>query len=178
MSYGKFKECKYGSGSGYADPGGYDSRPFSFYNPAAVYLAQMDAFLARLTPSSSESQDPVDLVFSQQAGRHDLQLHHLADLTSQRRRLAEIHRFNLRFRLDDLIAARSTVKMLDPMDRGRRLGTIEKQILDLDRQQRDLEIGLWKDTLELQEKLLDARREYHAVGRRQAWLTGERDGGA
>ena len=62
--------------------------------------------------------------------------------------------------------------MLNPADGGRRVNSIERQIVDLERQEHDVELGLWKDTLELRSSLLNERGDYQATRRRINLLSG------
>lgn len=137
------------------------------------YLQHVDEILKQSQPILPDNPfDLASLVFANQASQHSLSSSQLAQLIQERRAMADIHKFNIKFRLDDLISARSIVKMLDPADSGGRLGSVERQILDLDKQERDLQTSVWKDTLELRTKLLEERSQYHGTIRRTQMLQG------
>lgn len=141
--------------------------------PSERYLHYVDEILRRSQPAIPENPfDLASLVFANQASQHSLSSSQLAQLIQERRAMADIHKFNIKFRLDDLISARSIVKMLDPADSGGRLGSVERQILDLDKQERDLQTAVWKDTLELRTTLLEERSQYHGTLRRRRMLQG------
>ena len=137
------------------------------------YLHNVDTILQRSQPILPENPfDLASLVFANQASQHSLSSSQLAQLIQERRAMADIHKANIKFRLDDLVSARSIAKMLDPADSSGRLGNAERQILDLDKQERDLQTALWKDTLELRTKLLEERSQYHATLRRTHMMQG------
>lgn len=142
-------------------------------DPTEQYLHYVDEILQRSQPAAAENTfNLVSLVFANQTAQHSLSSGQFAHLIQERRRLAEIHKANIKFRLDDLISAKSIAKMFDPQGEGKRLTNVERQILDLDKQERDIQTSLWKDTLELRTKLLEERSLYHATARRIQMLRG------
>jgi len=146
----------------------------SNYQPASAYLQQFDRILEDIRqPYDQQAFDIASAVFANQAAEHAMSSYHLASLIQQRRAMADKHLADIKFRLNDLLEDRSITKMLHfPID-GKKLVDIERQILDLEKQQRDIQSRLWKDTLELQTKLLQERSEYLATKRRSRFLGGE-----
>ena len=137
------------------------------------YLREVDKLLEKAQqPYSSSSDDLVSAVFANQAAKHQMTSYQLVWLIYERKVLAERHKRDIQHRLGEMFEARSITKMLNPADDGRRLNTVERQIIDLERQEHDAELGLWKDTLELRTQLLEERTEYQATRRRINLLSG------
>jgi len=124
-------------------------------------------------PYDLQTFDIPSAVFANQAAEHALSSYHLADVIQQRREMAKSHMADIKFRLNDLIEERSITKMLNLAPDARKLGNIERNILDLEKQQRDIQSTLWKDTLDLQSTLLQERSEYLATRRRSRFLGGQ-----
>ena len=144
------------------------------YRPAANYLQKFDRILEDIRqPYDQQTFDIPSAVFANQAAEHAMNSYHLASLIQQRRAMAEKHMADIKFRLNDLLEDRSITKMLHfPVD-GKKIVDIERQILDLEKQQRDIQSRLWKDTLDLKSTLLAERSEYLATKRRSRFLGGE-----
>ena len=137
------------------------------------YLREVDKLLEKTQqPYSGNSDDLVSVVFANQAAKHHISSYQLAWLIQERKVLAERHKRDLQHRLGEMFEARSITKMLNPADGGKRLGAVERSILDLERQEHEVELGLWKDTLELRSQLLEERTEYQATRRRISLLSG------
>ena len=146
---------------------------YSNPNPADRYLKEVDKLLERtLRPYTGSSDDLVSVVFANQAAKHQLSSYQLAGLIQERREMAGRHKKDIGSRLMDMFEARSITRMLNPADGGRRVSGIERQIVDLERQEHDVELGLWKDTLELRSTLLNERGDYQATRRRINLLSG------
>jgi len=144
------------------------------YRPAAAYLQRVDRMLENVRqPYDKETVDIPSTVFANQTAEHALNSYHLAGLIQQRREMAEKHLADIKFRLNDLLDEKSITKMLNLPSEGKKLTNIERQILDLEKQQRDIQTRLWKDTLDLQSNLLQERSEYQATKRRSRFLGGE-----
>ena len=144
------------------------------YRPAANYLQRVDRMLEDIRqPYDRQTFDIPSAVFANQAAEHALSSYHLADVIQQRRGMAKKHMADIKFRLNDLIEERSISKMLNFSADTRKVINIERQILDLEKQQRDIQSRLWKDTLDLQSTLLQERSEYLATKRRSRFLGGE-----
>ena len=153
-----------------------DSR---MYKPAQDYIHSIDSFVQEVQPQNVAGiDDIVASVFANQAAQNVLQSYHLAALIQERRALAEKHLADIKFRLDDLIHDRSVMAMLFPPSslHGKELWNIERQILDLEHQQREIQTRLWKDTLELQGELLQHRTDYLGTRRRIGFLSGQDNG--
>ena len=137
------------------------------------YLREVDKLLEKAQqPYSGNSDDLVSAVFANQAIKHQLTSYQTARLIHERTVLAQRHKRDLQHRLGEMFEARSLTKMLNPGDGGRRLSAVERSILDLERQDHEVELGLWKDTLQLRSQLLEERTEYQATRRRINLLSG------
>ena len=144
------------------------------YRPAADYLQRVDQMIEDIRqPYDQQTFDIPSAVFANQAAEHALSSYHLADVIQQRREMAKKHMADIKFRLNDLIEERSISKMINASTNTRKAINIERQILDLEKQQRDIQNRLWKDTLDLQGNLLQERSEYLATKRRSRFLGGD-----
>jgi len=144
--------------------------------PADRYLKRIDALFERAQPDATESPydpgDIVSLVFSHQTEAQRAKTLHLTDLILERRQLADRHLADIQWRLDESLR-RKPLRLRgpgSPYDDGK-LTEVEKQILDLERQKRDVEAALWRDLLELRKSVVDERREYRAAAKRRAYFT-------
>ena len=88
--------------------------------------------------------------------------------------MAERHLEDIRFRLQEMQSAKPirVPYANNAQQVAQRWNQVQRQIQDLERQKHDLELTLWRDTLELRTKLLDERREYQGTQRRMSFLTG------
>ena len=151
--------------------------PDASNHTADRYVRDVDQLLhdvqARVSPSTgSEAGDLVATVFGNQAITHELSSRHLADLIHERRGLAKRHLSDIRFRLDDLMERRplrGRYGASSPQD-AKAGSDVERQILELEKQIRDIQMTLWRDTLELRQTLLTERREYGDTRRRMSYL--------
>jgi len=141
--------------------------------PGQRYLHYVDRLLSGIRePHGCDTTDPISSVFANQAANHALSSYHLSSLIEQRRAMAEKHLSDIKFRLDDCLDNRSILTMLKLSGTEKRLTAVEKQVLDLERQQRDIQVHLWRDTLDLQGLLLKERSEKLATERRMGFLRG------
>jgi len=141
--------------------------------PGQRYLHYVDKLLEGIRePHGCDTMDPISSVFANQAANHALSSYHLASLIEQRRAMAEKHLSDIKWRLDDCLDNRGLLTMLKLSGTEKRLTAVEKQVLDLERQQRDIQVHLWKDTLDLQSLLLKERSEKLATERRMGFLRG------
>lgn len=113
------------------------------FNQTDNYLREVDKLLEKAQqPCTGSSDDLVSAVFANQATRHYLSSYQLARLIHERTILAERHKRDIQHRLGEMFEARSITKMLNPIDGGRRLSAVERSILDLERQEHEVELGL------------------------------------
>ena len=137
------------------------------------HIHQVDELIANTqTHLPSRPNDLVSTVFGNQAAEHAVNSTHVANLIQERREMAQKHLADIKFRLDDLITDRSILRMLNSPESERRWINVDRQILDLEKQQREIQTRLWKDTLDLQDRLLEERSEYMATRRRSQFLSG------
>lgn len=155
--------------------------------PVQRYLKRLDreldqcSRLGLVADSSSARSEPYDLVahvFANQLTEQSQQAYHLADQIIRRQELAQKHLRDIQWRLD-------TLKQRRPLPlRGPHTGAddgaiseADKQILDLERQQRIIQLDLWRDLIDMRKDLADARRSYRSTRWRLEYLTGGDDGG-
>ena len=141
-------------------------------DPTTRYLQQLDRFVQQALPRTNyASGDIVAAVFANRSLAHELTSRQLAELIQERRALNEKHLADLQWRLDDLLERK-------PWRRACSFGydfevtEVERQILDLEKQKRALELAHWKDTHELRTAVMDERKEQEAMRRRMGYLAG------
>jgi len=122
--------------------------------------------------------DLVSFVFGNQDLEHDLASQQLAYVVEERRALTQRHLRDVQWRLDELIERRPLrSRSLGAYD-GASLTEVERQIHQLEREKRALELDLWRDTHELRTELVKERQEREATRRRMGYLAGGHFGGA
>jgi len=155
-----------------------ESEPYQ--KPVDYCLAKVDQTLqeARSRITYNGTDDLVSLVFANQALGHEIQSRQMAELVQERRALTQRHLRDVQWRLDEL-KDRKPLRPRGPgfVDDGK-ITDVEKQILELERQQRALEQALWRDTQELRTELTTQRHEQQATHRRMDFLTGGTYAGA
>ena len=144
-----------------------------------TYLEQLDEMFSAAEESAgytpySASSDLVSLVFSGQRASSAVTSQQLSDLVLERRTLNERHLKDVEKRLEEAIAKRPLpIKYpADPQGHAQQWNQAQKLVLDLERQQRDLQVTLWRDLLDLRKALLEERREHRALNRRMQFLGG------
>ena len=125
---------------------------------ASEYLQQLDRESENQTKTAdgliTPDQDLVALVFGNQLQLHGDNSDTLAQLILNRRRLTAKHLEDIQWRIDDLMPRRS-VNVQEPG----RLSEIEKQLFDLERQKRQVELNEWRDLMDLSRALTEVRRQ-------------------
>jgi hypothetical protein len=143
---------------------------------ASRYLEQADAAVREGQPELlyTASSDILSLVFDSQLRKHDLSSYQLASVIAERHALLQRHLDGIKWRLDDLMSKRP-LRTVNTLQEGK-LSDVDKQILDLEKQKRALELALWKDTHELRSELMTERIEREALRRRIGYLGGPAGG--
>lgn len=144
---------------------------------ASKEYAELIGNRASLQPTSygTDANDIVSLVFANRVYTHQTGCCDLAHLVIERRDLHKKHLADVKWRLDELLERK-------PWRRGRSIHEdvevtdVERQILDLEKQKRALEVALWRDTQELRTTLSEKRTELDALKRRMGYLVGGNDG--
>jgi len=133
------------------------------------YLEQFDQEIAPQPPPIL-SRDLVSLVFSNQAATHSANSRQLATLILEREKVARKHLRDIQWRMSEFQSQRPQLIFSGarPVD----LMKLEQQIAELDRQKREVELGLWQDILELRKDLHEERREYRATRNRMTYISG------
>jgi hypothetical protein len=109
----------------------------------------------------------VSLVFGNQLRQHEVNSNTLAQLILNRRRLTTKHLDDIQWRINDLMPRRG-IRSQDPG----RLSEVEKQLIDLERQKRQVQLNEWRDLMELRRAITEERRQYHEVQARASYLVG------
>jgi len=145
--------------------------------PRTGYLDRfrLDAMLLQqaLTSYSGQFASTVaEQVFGNQARQQGISLRHSANILYERMlihrtRLKEIDR-----RLMEFQSKLSIVKMHFPLDGGRNQQSLEKLIVDLEKQRHDEELKFWKDSTDVRQKLFDGATAYGATRHRHDLLCG------
>jgi hypothetical protein len=133
-----------------------------------------DAALLREALASYPSQETftvAEQVFGSQARQQRISLKHLANILYERALLHKSHVKDIDRRLMDFQERLSIVRMHFPLDGGRTQQNLEKIIIDLEKQRHDEELGFWKDSTEVREKLFENVFAYGAIQRRQNMLS-------
>ncbi len=143
--------------------------------PVKRYLQRVDKAMDEIYPQGAYrggDNDLVDLVFQNQARTHALSSHQLATLIVERYGLAEKHLADIHWRLNELLAQRPIRVKYARIQDDRQQRDNQRQILDLEKQKRDVQLTLWRDLTDLRRELGDERREYRATKDRMTYLTG------
>jgi len=143
-------------------------------DPVARYLDKLDQTLGSVDRyAQADPADLVSLVFANRASQHELTSRQAALLIHERVDLAQRHLADVQRRLDELIERRPVRRLYGvSLFRDRSEIELERQILDLEKQKRDVQITLWRDTLDLRKELVTERGEYQAARRRMDFLGG------
>jgi hypothetical protein len=142
---------------------GYGSR---FIPDAALLHYALNSYCDQSASTIAEQ------VFGHQTRQQGISLRHQANILYERSlihkaRLKEIDR-----RLMEFQSKLSIVKMHFPLDGGRNQQSLEKLIVDLEKQRHDEELKFWKDSTDVRQKLFDGATTYSAIRHRQDLLCG------
>ncbi|MBP7936870.1 MAG: hypothetical protein KA354_19690 [Phycisphaerae bacterium] len=148
--------------------------------PVERYLDHVDQFLARSRPHTMYGGpgDPVSWVFGNQMASHEVSARHFAELVEERRALTQRHLRDIQWRLDELWERRPLRRRGPFMYDDGELNDVEREILELEKEKRALQINLWRDTQELRSTLVTERREADNTRRRIDYLAGGSSAGA
>ena len=143
-------------------------------DPVDQYLERLDETLGHADRyAQADPADLVSLVFANRASQHELTSRQAASLIHERAQLAQRHLADIQRRLDELAERRPLRRAYGAVGfRDRIEAELERQILDLEKQRRDVQITLWRDTLDLRKDLVTERGEYQATRRRMDFLGG------
>lgn len=116
--------------------------------------------------------DLAEFVFAGQMYDHELHAQHLTGLLAAREGMTTTHIEELDRQIEDL-KAKIPLRLHGPgAPYVPPVTDVEKQIMNLERQKRTLEIGHWRDTHELQTALLERQVERQAAARRLTYVGG------
>lgn len=147
-------------------------------DPIDRYLNELDQTLKQADRyARADPADLVSLVFANRATQHELTSRQAASLIHERTELARRHLADIQWRLDELMERRPLRRPYGAsLPRDRSEIDLERQILDLEKQKREVQVTLWRDTLDLRKELVAERGEYQATRRRMDFLGGSTDG--
>lgn len=139
------------------------------------YLAQLDAGLEARSkdahrPAAGEDADAADIVdqvFANQMRQKGAASYALASMITERQVAARRHRSDIKWRLEQLMKHRPLVRVIDGQ-----INDVEKQIFDLEKQLRLVDVTEWRDLLDLRKAIAEQRQEYHATRARMDFLAG------
>ena len=149
-------------------------------SPVDRYLKRVDQSIAqaRPQPAYGSPEDLVSWIFADQIMTHEVSTRQLAHLIEERRALHQRHLDDVRWRHDELMERKPLRRRTAfTVDDGE-INDVERNLLDLEKQKRALELALWKDTQELRVTLMTERREGELTRRRVTYLGGGSYGGA
>ena len=140
---------------------------------ASYHLEQADAAVRDAGPSNSynDAGDILSLVFDSQLRKHDLSSQQLAAVIADRQSLLQRHLDDIKWRLDELMRQRP-LRTGYALQEGK-LSDVERQLLDLEKQKRALELAMWRDTNELKGELMAQRLDREDLRRRIGYLAGD-----
>lgn len=140
---------------------------FDRFRPDAALLHE-----AFTTYSGPQASTVAEQVFGNQARQQRISLRHAANVLYERALLHKSHVKDIDRRLMEFQEKLSIVKMHFPLDGGRTQQTLEKLIIDLEKQRHDEELGFWKDSMDIRQKLFDDAATYSATRHRKDLLCG------
>lgn len=142
-------------------------------DPDERYLAQVDELMqeARAGRQYGPADDILSIVLANQTLPQEVQTRHLARLLAARHAMTERHLKDIRGQLYGLRSWRP-LRLYGPGAGTPEVTDLDKHIMNLERQERALEVAHWRDTHELSTELLTQRAELHATQRRIGYLTG------
>jgi hypothetical protein len=125
-----------------------------------------------LTPVSlpGEYQSLAEQVFGSQARQQRLSMRHLANLLEERVKLHQRHLKDIAHRDMHIQERLFGAQLHWKLDGGRRATNLEKILVELDKDKRQEELALWKDTAELRTKMFELAGEYGALQHRLSLL--------
>jgi len=144
---------------------------FDRFRPDSTLLHQ--ALSSYCAPQASTVAEQV---FVNQARQQGISLRHFANILYERALLHRSHVKDIDRRLMEFQEKLSILKMHFPLDGGRTQQTLEKLIIDLEKQRHDAELGFWKDSTEIRHGLFENAATYSATRHRKDILCGVEDG--
>ena len=146
---------------------------FNQFKPDAALLHE-----ALTSYSRPQAMTVAEQVFGGQARQQRINLKHLANILYERALLHKSHVKDIDRRLMEFQEKLSILKMHFPLDGGRTQQSLEKLIIDLEKQRHDTELGFWKDSTEIRNGLFENAATYSATQHRKDLLCGVEDGDA
>lgn len=145
--------------------------------PDQAYVNNVDTAMQYSSPEPpGESSDLISLIFAHQVATAQGSSRHAARLLVERGELARRHLDDIQWRLEELLEHKPLLRGYthDPL-LERQWMEVHRQIRDLEKQKRDVQLNLWRDTIELRQGLVKQRQDYHDLERRINMLGGGSD---
>ncbi len=145
--------------------------PVSGYADAIVSDA---ALLRQAMTSYSMPQGATlaDQVFGHQSHQQRINLQHLANVLYERTALHKSHLKDIDRRLMESLERLSIIRMHFQLDGGKTQQTLERLVIDLEKQRHEEETSFWKDSTEVRQQLFEGATTYSATTRRKDMLLG------
>ena len=122
---------------------------------------------ALMPDNNIEDRSVSEQIFGNAIKQQSIDLYHVANLFYERCRLHKNHISEIDRRHIEAQEKLFGVQINSASDGGKRLSILEGQLLQLDQQRRDEELGFWKDTVELRGKLFENSGDYRAAKQRE-----------
>jgi len=134
--------------------------------PYGEVLVSTVDLAARLTPVALPELSVAEQVFGGQMKRHQLSLEHLTTLMQERARLHDRHQQSLWLRHYHIQARLFGARLHGKSDSYKLATRLEGMVMQLDEQLRNEELGFWKDSMDLREKMTEVMQDYDALKHR------------
>ena len=126
-----------------------------------------DLLQKALKPETNYERKSIsEQIFGNQMKLQYTGLKHTANLFYERCNLHKQHIQNIDCRHIEAQERKFGVEINNFPDKTKRLSNLENQLLQLESQRRDEELGFWKDTVELRDKLFESADDYRAAKHR------------
>jgi hypothetical protein len=146
---------------------------FDWYRHESVQSMQRDAYtLAEMLAPVYLDEDATlaEQVFGNQARHQRLSLRHIANLLNERVKLHKRHLRDIGHQNMQVQELLSGERLHSDRAYGRRATNLERTLIQLDKEKWDEELGFWKDTVELRDRLFEHAQEYQALRHRTALM--------
>lgn len=150
-----------------------------YRSPTDRYINGVDQTLrdARSYASFGHPNDVVSVVFGNQGMASEITSRQLAHVIEERRALKQRHLNDIQWRLNELLERKPLRRQGLGFYDDASLSEVERQILRLELEKREVELALWRDTHELRSSLVDERRDREATRRRIGYFAAGEYGG-
>ncbi|MCB9852793.1 MAG: hypothetical protein H6819_06835 [Phycisphaerales bacterium] len=150
-----------------------------YRSPTQRYIDSVDQSVrdSRSFASLGSANDVASFVFTNQVAANETTSRQLAYVIEERRALQQRHLKDIQFRIDELMERKPLRRPGLGFYDDATLTEVERQILKLELEKRDVELALWRDTHELRSSLVNERRDREATRRRLGYFVAGDYGG-